>query len=280
MPTLNEKLKIAFTRFQTADFKAARSLYEDTLMQDPQNPEALFYLALIEIQQDHFGQALQRLLQVSQIYPDKIEILEPLGACLLQLNRIQEAEIVLEKALLINPNSIAVLKNLAYCNAILQRPEKTIQFLEQAKILEPANLEVNTRLAQAYKSVGEIGKCRALIEEFLKENKPNKEMYFLLGLCYQVQQKWLLARETYLQAKQLGGDQSEILNNLGIAEHKLGNLVSAQKIFEEAISLRANFPQAHVNLGMVLADLADWLDRKSTRLNSSHSQQSRMPSSA
>ena len=259
MPTLNEKLIIAFTKFQTGDYNAARSLYEDTLVHDPKNPEALFYLALTEIQQDHFEQALPRLLQVAQLYPDKIEILEPLGGCLLQLNRTQESEVVLEKALLIDPNSIAVLKNLAYCNSILQRPEKAIQFLEQAKILEPANLEVNTRLARAYKSVGAIGKCRALIEEFIGEQKPNKEMYFLLGLCYQVQQKWLLAKEIYLLAKQLGGEQSEILNNLGIAEHKLGNLVQAQKIFEEAISLRANFPQAHANLGMVLTDLADWL---------------------
>ena len=89
----------------------------------------------------------------------------------------------------------------------------------------------------------------------------------------------------------------------GMAHHRAGRLREATGCYQQALELVPNHPEALHLLGLVayrsgqleraIALLSDAierdprnatyhfnLDRKSTRLNSSHSQQSRMPSSA
>ena len=78
---------------------------------------------------------------------------------------------------------------------------------------------------------------------------------------------------------------------------RIGDRVEYDDVFFEVTALRGNgpvqidlrtmeglstFPSYHTCLGLILiwCSRGSWVDRKSTRLNSSHSQQSRMPSSA
>ena len=65
----------------------------------------------------------------------------------------------------------------------------------------------------------------------------------------------------------------------GLRAHSEGRLDAARDAYTRALRLAPDHPDALQLLGTVWLQLGD-ADRKSTRLNSSHSQQSRMPSSA
>ena len=107
-----------------------------------------------------------------------------------------------------------------------------------------------------------------------------------LAQTYFALAKYDEARETFRKAGRL--DPRSLQFPLGVATSfaMQGDLAAAEKLLQ---SLAARFPDASLvwfNLGNVqrdsqrAADALASLDRKSTRLNSSHSQQSRMPSSA
>ena len=74
----------------------------------------------------------------------------------------------------------------------------------------------------------------------------------------------------------------ELKNSEGLAALQLGDYETALKIFEECLTYDPSSPILLYNKGLTLLYMyRDWeTDRKSTRLNSSHSAKSRMPSSA
>ena len=77
------------------------------------------------------------------------------------------------------------------------------------------------------------------------------------------------AQSTFESILAAGINSSELYYNLANCYYKTGAIPNAILYYEKALKLTPNDP-----------DIAFNLDRKSTRLNSSHSQQSRMPSSA
>lgn len=256
---MHSELQSAFEKFQQGDLRTAKSMYEKILKGSPQNPEAKFYLAITEIQLNNPAGALEPLGSLVKDFPQKLEILEPYGACLLSANRVQEACQVLSKVVEMNPRAIGALKNLAHAYSLSGLHEDALRYLKQARDLEPESVEITIRLARGLNSLGRTEESCEVLERFLNQYQAHLDILFLLGVSYQSRQIWLRAKSAFQSALDLSPDNPDILNNLGVVEHKLGNLERAQEHFERSITLRRDFSQPYTNLGLVLTDRADWL---------------------
>ena len=139
-----------------------------------------------------------------------------------------------------------------------------------------------------------LGVIYAEIEDF-----ENAEKYFLLSLSKKKDfidaivnygilcNKKMAFNESislFEKAIELDKKNYNVFYNLGVAYQENGKFSEAVKMYEESINLKPDFADAHCNkslLNLLLGYYRDWeTDRKSTRLNSSHSGESRMPSSA
>ena len=116
---------------------------------------------------------------------------------------------------------------------------------------------------------------------------------FEQGLALHQQGRLAQAQESYQQALQLQPEHFDALNLLGVIAAQTGNFSRAVELIDKAIKINPDSEAAHCNRGNVLKELKRWdealesyeqairlKDRKSTRLNSSHMSESRMPSSA
>ena len=135
---------------------------------------------------------------------------------------------------------------------------------------------------------GQIGQAQVIYEEILRVQPKHFDSLHLLGVS-------AIQTGRLEYGIQLIGDAIKVNPNVASAYNNRGNALSGLKRLDEALAsydkalaINADYAEAYNNRGTVLSDLkrldealASYdKDRKSTRLNSSHSQQSRMPSSA
>ena len=73
---------------------------------------------------------------------------------------------------------------------------------------------------------------------------------------------------------------SDYYRNNTIALITKANTLASQQLFDETLALLSTYPESLLGYTKVSNAMTSILDRKSTRLNSSHNNQSRMPSSA
>jgi len=67
------------------------------------------------------------------------------------------------------------------------------------------------------------------------------------------------AQKLMQQAIDMGGEQPQLYNNLGLIRYKIGSMAEAMRSFRRAISLAPNYAKAHYNLGLVQVATGDYM---------------------
>jgi predicted Zn-dependent protease len=209
------QLPLAFQKFQTGDFLGAEKIYLELLRVEPENPECLYYLALIEIQGSSPDQALGYLAPLAGAFPGKAEILEPFGACLLATNKIPEAIEVLQQVVELNPDSLAARKNLAKAYALSGDRSEAVKWLLSAIKLKPRDGELRLCLARELQTIGKAKEALPHLQSLLQTEPRNTEALFLYAIIHQNQGTLSQARATYLALLEQEPHHSDALNNLG-----------------------------------------------------------------
>ncbi len=253
-------LQRAFDDFQAGRLTEAKNVYGQVLANDPSNPEARFYLSIIEIKLNNQPRALELLSDLAREFPSKVEILEPLGACLLSQNRVNEACQTLSRVVEINPKAVHALKNLAHGLSLQGKRNEAVRFLSKALETQPLDVEITIRLAHELQILSRFQESCHVLESFLKTSPDQLDVLFLLGVSYQRMQSWKKARVIYQEALRVSPNHPEVLNNLGVVEQKLEDLDSAEEHLKRAISIQENYAQPYANLGLVLTDRSHWVE--------------------
>ena len=104
---------IGLVQIQWQKFDEARGNFDKSLALAPDNPRALYYLALVERNEGNLDAAIADLLKVSQQFPEGRDAHRELGLTYYQLHRYPEAEAEYQKLQAIDPDDLAAHYNLS-----------------------------------------------------------------------------------------------------------------------------------------------------------------------
>ncbi len=91
----------------------------------------------------------------------------------------------------------------------------------------------------------------AAIRSFIESHPDVWNAWFLLGWGLRRLRKWDEARRAFERAVQLGGEQSDALNELAICQMELGELAQAERTLREALAVEPENVKIISNLGIV-----------------------------
>ncbi len=251
--------------FRSGDLRQAKTGLLNILESAPENPEALYYLGLIENQTGNFFKAAELLGRVTEIYPDNFMAHFNLGNTFTHLKKLPEAEFYYRKTLQLNPDFAQAHFNLGY---VLQNQD----LLSEAVKCYFKAVEIKPEFAEAYNNLG-----NALLRIINSENTQtaSDEQYEEVILCYN---QALKLRPDFIEAiDNLAGiyliqgnfdlaisyqHKSLLLNpewpwsyyNLAVALQSQSKLAEAEENYKKALKLKPEWPDAYYNLGVVLMD--------------------------
>ena len=128
-----------------------------------------------------------------------------------------------------------------------------------------------------------------LLSNLLQNNAQHAAAWCNLGCAFRKENEYDRAKQAWLRAISVGGETVEVCNNFASLYADRANPQMALQWIEKSLKLEPENPKAMWGKALSLLSMKQWeegwkcyehRDRKSTRLNSSHIQKSRMPSSA
>ena len=146
------------------------------------------------------------------------------GIILINLGRLQEAEVSIRKAIELNPKDATLYSNLGGILKDLGKIKQAEVSIRKAIELNPKDALLHTNLGTILKDLGEIKQAEVSIRKAIELN-PNYAIAHL---------------------------------NLGNILSDLGNLEEAALSTRKAIELNPNYAIAHLNLGNILRDLGNF----------------------
>jgi len=194
------------------------------------------------------------------------------GIILINLGRLQEAEVSIRKAIELNPKDALLHTNLG---GIL----KDLGEIKQAEVSIRKAIELNPKYANAYLNLGiilsDLGNLHeaAISTRKAIELNPDYAIAHLnLGNILKDLGEIKQAEVSIRKAIELNPDYAIAHLNLGNILSDLGNLQEAAISTRKAIELNPNYAIAHLNLGSILSDLGNLQEaalstRKAIELN-------------
>lgn len=114
----------------------AHAICVDILREDPQNPQALFVAAVIQIKADRQGTAIPLLEKVAALRPDKVEVWHYLGMAWQECHIPDKARSCFETAHKIKPTAFS-LGNIGVTWLDQGDPKKAIEYVSRAIEMDP-----------------------------------------------------------------------------------------------------------------------------------------------
>jgi protein O-GlcNAc transferase len=215
MSTTLKVLEQGLSHHQAGKLQEAATLYQQVLQTNPNHPEALHLLGVLQFQMGNLEAAIPGLRQAIQNDPQKPEYYNSLGEVLRSTGDIQAALNCYHQAIQVQPTYAEAHYNLGNLLQTLGQHESAITCYQNA-------IALKSTLAQAHHNLG-----------------------FLLKQTGQP----AAAIAAYRTALALQPDYGLALNNLGVALQEADDLPGAIVVLQQAIHLQANYADAHYNLG-------------------------------
>ena len=265
--------------------EAADRLLSGVVEKDPSliNVQLTLSLALSENALD-FPRALRLADEVLKLQPSHFEALQARARALIGLNRFDEAELALRRALLIRSNSRSLLR--LYAEFLLNRdrptealvvldrllaiapqdsqtvvlqsrlfqstgqPEKAIQSLERVLQREPGHSAVLAELAAIYLNQNQPEKAYPLLERAVRQPHPHRSVYpNWIRVLYRLNEvergQAELAR--YLPLFPANGI---LIYNLSVDVMRMGDVDAGMLLLQRSLQLLPDHPESHCNLGL------------------------------
>lgn len=200
--TIDEAISIAQQCQQREDLDEAESLYRRVLDLEPEHPEALHYLGVLQQQRGASDEALALMRQSLALVPDRADwhsnlgiVLQArgevegaidaytraielgqghanaysnLGVLLRLCGRYEEAEVAYRRAIDLNPQHADAYQNLAVVLSMTGRVPEAVKAYCHTLTLRPDYAEARRLLALAYCIIGEPEKAVLLCEEWIR----------------------------------------------------------------------------------------------------------------
>jgi len=289
--TARELLQMALARHRAGNLDHAASVYRLILAGQPDHPDALHYLGVVEYQRGDYAQAVELIGRAAATRPNDPACHCNLAEAYCGLGRFEEAEACCRRALALRPEYPEALLNLAVvlfrrrrfdeaeeaCRAALKlREDFAAAALTLADILRERwriaeslsmyrrALELNANLWAAHANCGLLMVQRGEMDEGLLHCRKAVELAPAVVLPRQNLGRVLLeygrideAMDALGEALKLDPNSAGLCMAIGTAWFELADYVEAQRWFARALELDPELTEARCCLGDVMLERGD-----------------------
>ena len=218
------------------DLKTAMERYVEVLQADPQNADALYYVAVVVCQDGQFQEGIKLARRALDVGPPQARVHNLLGQALYREGDRLEAIKNFDRAIALDPNFAEAHGNRANILADVGYTDQALASFDRALALNPNSATDWLNRGALLHDLGRYAEALASVDKAIA--------------C--------------------GGDAVEAHVNRGNALKDLGHLDAARgasaeprfaqatAAYDKALALAPNFPEAHLNRGMVALLRGDW----------------------
>ena len=238
---LGQALKLAKKNSKENSPKEAQQIYNDILDRFPKNKKAIKELNALDVylskkfsdpSQDELQvltelynnkkmqQAFDQAMQLINVFPNSLKLYNIIGAINVGLGNLDDAEVALRKALILDPRNGETYNNIGIVLKDQGEPEEAIKAFNQALFIKPD-------YATAYLNMGNTYKDNSKLDDAIDNYK-----------------KALALEPEYFQA----------LNNMANVFREQGKAEEAIDAYNQILTISPDFAEAHFNMGVTLGE--------------------------
>jgi tetratricopeptide (TPR) repeat protein len=219
-------LQQGFAHHQAGRTVAARACYQDLLAREPENPDALHLLGLIEIGDSATAAGIARI----------------------------------RAALALAPTMLAAWGNLATALRRAGQPEEALSCYARVLEATPDDADALAGTGHALRALNRFAEAIDAFTRALARRGQDGALHAALGLALQAADRHAEAEPALRTAAILRPTDATIPLNLGVTLRALGRDAEVAACFRRALELRPNYPEALINLGAVALEAKSFID--------------------
>lgn len=253
--TLRELLAQASTYLQAAHIAEAEAVCRRILDVLPDQPHALYMLAMCGYQARRDPTAVPLLQRVLEIEPRLAEAWNSLGIIYREHGKLDAALDAHRRALEVQPELVAA--HLGLGSTLVMRGETAagINTFNTAVELAPDSVPVATEFAAALRRAGRATDAVLVARAAVERMPESSEAHGLLAIELHEQGRLDDAAECHRRAVSLAPESAVAHTNLGVTLHALDDLDGALQCHRQAIALAPRNGRAQYNCGLALLQL-------------------------
>lgn len=237
-----------------------------------ENALAQYYLGVIHERFNEPQKAHDRYTKALELDPTNAQPLVAAGEMLIQLDRLDEAEALLDSSRQTFEYNSAIRQSLGQIAMLRGQPEKAAELFNQAAILAPGETVIAEDLVRAQMACGKFGEAEMNLRRMVeaaerKKDEPRRDLLHQRAQCLMAMNRQIEARDVLLK---LTGDTegsadvtawlelcevSAALNDLGRLRAASSRVVSLAPERAEGYLFRAVWSQRTGKTSAALADL-------------------------
>lgn len=169
-----EKFQEAMNYIDQGKLEEAKDVFEEILMDDPKNVDALYNLGMCFTELAHPEKAIKALEQCVKYKPDFSNAYVALGFAHSRMNDLGNAKRYFLDALKLDANNSFALRNLGGLFGGVGEIEKSLYYLEKAYEIDPHDPNTVYGLGYAYQKVKDYEKADKYYKQVLKMDVPGE----------------------------------------------------------------------------------------------------------
>ena len=258
MSEIHSNLVRAFDLLKKNDFINAKLIYENILVVDKKNFDALFFLAVILINFKNYKKARDLLEQVVSIKPNSADAYNNIGICLEKSNDLDGAIKNYNLAIDNRPNFAEAHNNIGVVFQKLRNFDQAILQYKKAISYKNLYLDPYINLANIFKETKQFEEAIKNYDLAINLNPKLAEVYNNKGNALKEIRKFEEAIKNYDLAINLNPKLAEVYNNKGNALKEIRKFEEAIKNYDLEINLNPNFANAYFNTATALQDIKNF----------------------
>jgi tetratricopeptide (TPR) repeat protein/tRNA G46 methylase TrmB len=251
-----ETLEQALQHHRAGRFEDAEALYCHILESEPNQPEALHWLGVMELQRGHCQKAVELIQRALVGKPEYAEAHNNLGLALQEQQHLSEAESAFREALRYAPADAVVHLNLGFTLKCQGKLTEAAGAFERACALSPDNAEALNEWGMILRALNRLPQAIAAFERAVASHPDAVQCHRNLADALRADGRLDAAVLAYREVVRLKPDLAQALLDLGFALHALANAEEAVETFREACRLRPQSIDARRGLAATLQMLA------------------------
>ena len=237
------------------NLKKAKIYLEAAKNLDPSIPSVGWNETRLLLKKKKIDEAIIVAKKTSKLFPDDIEGMSVLGSCLRANGKFDQSLKYLNRALELNPNYAEALIQRGLISLAKKDTVNALLDLEKAYHLKKHIKQIWHLVLNLKMEVKDFKNTIAIAEQMVQYNPLDEKIFASIALCHHKLKNYIKAELFFKKAISIKPDYAEAWVNLGLAVKDQGRLDNAIEAFKKAISIKPDFAEAYNNMGTVLKDL-------------------------
>jgi len=262
----------AVKSFNEGNYKAAHDLIEKLNAVNKNNPDILFFLAVLKSKNEEYESAASLYKEVIRLRKDHTEAHYNLALCLQNQGKNDEALAVYQKALELNPFLSEAHNNIAVIYKSMGKYEESEKAFRMAVKAKPGNFNAMSNLSNlsishklnefrdAFELIErkDFSSAKNLLIKHLEKNPGNIQLLSSLGIAYSHLNNYEKALECFKEILSFNENNAEAQYSAGVCCQNLDNNDLALQYYKKALELNPQYIDALNNLGLLYSSLKNY----------------------